>query len=135
MSSKYRFSGYASIYNFTDHKGDVVLHGAFNSDGSAKIIGLPVFLEHKPSQKIGTVEEYVLDSKGLYVAGTLEIPENLHRIISHSFLSIGFYAKKYYTSAMGIRYLREIELAEISFVARPANNKSLVIRIERVNSK
>lgn len=117
-----RIAGYAALFGVPDGARDVIVPGAFTRTLSARRDPLPLFWQHRPEQRIGTVELAEEDAKGLRVIARLDNPQSravaalLAREVNG--LSFGYRARGYQHTAQG-RVLREIELIEVSLVSHP----------------
>jgi Escherichia/Staphylococcus phage prohead protease len=134
------FSGYASIFGNTDRQNEVVVKGAFAST-------LPAFLKdgfgalnHEWSAlPIATISEAREDDRGLWVKGQFHsttdaqtartvVRERLERGKSVG-MSIGYKVKDDEFKD-GARFLKDLDLFEISLVSVPANAEALVVGIK-----
>ena len=126
------FSGYASVFNVKDSYNDCILPKAFSKSlfYSNK---LEVLWEHDPKKVIG-IAKVIEDKHGLYVEGNifLDAPyaKNAYNFINQNQLnhmSIGYKTNSYYKKN-GVRYIKEIDLKEISLVINPANRGAKIYR-------
>lgn len=117
-----RLAGYAALFGVPDGARDVIVPGAFTRTLAARREPLPLLWQHRPEQRIGTVELVEEDAKGLRVVARLDNPQSravaalLARQVNG--LSFGYRARSYHRTAQG-RVLQEIELIEISLVTHP----------------
>lgn len=134
------FSGHAVIWGERNAHNEIVERGAFT-----KTLALhraegtrPVMLwSHNRDEIIGVWEEVREDDKGLFVRGRLitEITggrETYERIKAGAVngLSIGFRMRPGgERRSAGIRYLREIDLVEISVVGQPSAGRARITSI------
>lgn len=124
-----RIAGYAALFGVPDGAHDVIVPGAFANTLAARREPLPLFWQHRPEQRIGTVELAEEDAKGLRVVARLDNPQSravaalLAREVNG--LSFGYRARGYRTSAQG-RVLEEIELIEVSLVTHPLQHGARV---------
>ncbi|WP_219894677.1 HK97 family phage prohead protease [Aquisediminimonas profunda] len=65
-----RFAGYAAIFDRPDSGGDIVRKGAF---AGAPAKGVPLFWQHDPAHRIGTIESLREDGRGLRVIGIANV--------------------------------------------------------------
>ena len=129
-----RFAGYASVFNVTDKCNDRILPGAF----SKSILlnnNLKLLWEHNPLHIIGEVKVKE-DKRGLYVNGTIDMDFvyafNAYNAIKNmdiNHMSIGYKTLDCYKRGR-IRYIKKVELCEISLVSRPANVSAKIYRLE-----
>jgi len=127
------FSGYAAVFSNEDKGGDIIVPGAFKKSIKAK---LPkVLWQHNPWEPVGAVTECREDEKGLYVKGQLPLTDSLvsGRLVPQlevnglDSLSIGYWPEVVeYDFDNDVRYLKEIDLLEISFVTFPMNERAKV---------
>lgn len=127
--------GYASVFNTApDSYGDVIAPGAYAKTLTA--LGkagrsLPLRYEHY--DVVGKWVDLREDRQGLVVKGELtpghSIAENVAASLRHGAvtgLSIGYRAIRASRDAKGIRTLEEIDLAEVSIVANPAQTEARI---------
>lgn len=128
----FTFEGYASTFGNVDLGDDVIVSGAFTKSLVTNS-AIPILWQHQMCEPIGVSIELIEDSKGLYIKAKLP-REDTHvqgRVIpqmkvgSIREMSIGFFTKD---SDMkeGVRYIKEIELFEVSLVTKAMNPKALV---------
>jgi HK97 family phage prohead protease len=138
--------GYASTFGNVDRHGDVITKGAFEG-GRSKI---PIFAMHNPSMAIGVgfVEE---DSKGLKIRMKLAVDnpdsETLRERAREYYamakegiiekMSVGFIPlerewKKRKVDGRDVptRYIKKVDLVEVSLVPIPANDKARVTTVK-----
>lgn len=117
-----RLAGYAALFGVADGARDVIVPGAFTRTLAARREPLPLFWQHRPEQRIGTVELAEEDAKGLRVIARLDNPQSravsalLAREVNG--LSFGYRARRYQRTAQG-RVLQDVELIEVSLVTHP----------------
>lgn len=131
--SKAYIEGYASVYNVVDYYGDAVVKGAFRKsvqEFNAGLKRLPMLYEHE--EPIGKIVLLSEDEVGLKVGAEIirGLPESEKAIKLLSAgvvngLSIG-YSVNEYDIVDGVRYLKNVDLWEISIVTFPANKHSTV---------
>ena len=121
-----RFAGYAALFDRPDRGGDIIRKGAFAAtlSGRASPAGLPLYLNHDPRQRIGTVASLAEDARGLRViaesdAGPVPIGQGL---------SFGYRVRAAARSPCGqYRELTQLDLIEVSLVARPMQPLARVV--------
>lgn len=125
MTGSVLIAGYAALFDVPDGARDTIRKGAFAraiaelQDGAP---ALPLYWQHRPEQRIGTVESIQEDDRGLRVIARVDRTESramellLRRAVSG--LSFGYRARGYHRAPTG-RVLEDIELLEISLVTRP----------------
>ncbi len=117
--------GYASLFGIEDLAGDVVRAGAFTrSLMRERNVGM--LLNHGGGRTAGRWTTIREDGRGLFVRGLVqdETPAGMAALAQIrdgrlSGLSIGFIARDWTPRVSRGRELREIDLREISLVARP----------------
>ena len=129
----FRFEGFASTFGNLDLDNDVILPGAFRESLKKRT---PVLLwQHKTGEPIGMPEEIFEDENGLILKGVLPKADDLVRgriipqmkIGSIKSMSIGFNIPTEGSFVEnGIRFIKTIELFEVSLVTFPANPMALV---------
>jgi uncharacterized protein len=131
------FYGYGSIFNNTDLGNDVVVSGAFTkSIARSGPKGVKLLYQHKSDMPIGVFEEIEEDEKGLKVKGRLALGTQagreayeLIKMGALDGLSIGFRVSpkgQEYDGKAKKRYIKEVDLMEISLVTFPMNPKARV---------
>lgn len=124
-----RIAGYAALFNIADGACDTICPGAFARSLAERSDPLPLYWQHRPTQRIGTVESVCEDNRGLRVIACVE---NIHsraaqllRSRAVTGLSFGYRARRYRMLAAG-RLLEDIELLEVSLVTHPLQPKARV---------
>ena len=133
------FEGYASTPD-KDLGNDIIEKGAFlkSLQNNPEVL---LLWQHNMSKPIGLSIELREDEKGLYIKGRLSIRTTLgkdasilleDRVIKE--MSIGYYAKE--TDMQdGIRYIKEVELIEVSLVTRAMNPKARIKSFNEIEFK
>jgi len=150
------FTGYASVFNGEpDSYGDIILPGAFAESvnkGGRNGNGIAFLWQHEPEDVLGVWTKIYEDSKGLFVEGQFAMDvgfsEDKYKLLKMGAikgLSIGYNFKHkddYYYEVdeeqNHIRYIKKVNLWEISLVTFPANisaNVSLVKKLENCNTE
>ncbi len=139
LDSYGRFAGYACVFNQPDIARDVVLPGAFAASLRRRPPAeIRLLWQHDATQPAGVWTQVKEDPYGLYAEGALILNSRVGR---ESFvqlcaraldgLSIGFYARKAWRDRRtGSRFLREIDLIEISLVTFPMHPQARVRRVQ-----
>jgi len=129
------FSGYASVFNGVDTYNDTIVPGAYKNTLTDRERPILMRWNHF-GPVIGKWNRYQEDEKGLYMEGELtpghSTAEDVAASMKHGTvdgLSIGFMVKDY-EEKYGIRYLKEIELREVSVVEEPADNMARVSEVK-----
>jgi HK97 family phage prohead protease len=136
------FEGYASVFGNADLGNDVVVEGAFaKSIARRGAKGVKMLYQHDAKQPIGVYDEITEDERGLRVKGRLALGTQRGREVYELMkmgaidgLSIGYRvdAKGYdYDDKGKRRYLKSVDLMEISAVTFPMNPKA---RVQAVKS-
>lgn len=128
------FSGYGSVFDVVDSYQDAVVRGAFSESISNR---MPALLwQHNSDFPIGIFTDVREDSLGLYVKGQLNLEvqkgREAYSLLKQgaiSGLSIGFRTIEE-ESENDIRYLKKIDLWEVSLVTFPANQSATVTSVK-----
>ncbi len=139
------FRGYASTFGVRgskpDAKRDVVLAGAFGKSiqqGGHTGNGIALLWQHETHNPIGVWNSLVEDKRGLKVEGQLALgvqqgkeAHELLKIGAINGLSYGFDVLDYEKDEKSdVRYLKEVDLWEISPVTFPANVRARVTQVK-----
>lgn len=119
MTGPVLIEGYGAIFGVEDLSGDIVRAGAFAR--SLKAGGLPeMLLQHRSGTRAGRWVRVFEDGRGLFVRGMVE-NDGAQRLLDGGLdgLSIGFRPRLWKPRPGGGRDLIDLELIEISLVARP----------------
>ena len=144
VSEEGAFEGYASVFDVTDHDGDVIVKGAFNNSIQkyADNGKMPKMLwQHNPSIIIGKFTDMKEDERGLYVKGQLitevEKGKEAYTLMKEGVLdamSVGFNIVNAKKSAGG-RQIDDLDLWEISVVTWGANPDALISSVKSIECK
>lgn len=140
------FKGYASTFGGKpDSYGDVIVRGAFKDTlekGGRNGFGIAMLWQHENHSPIGTWLEISEDEKGLPVVGKLtkgvtQAEEAILLLKDKALrgLSIGYNVDRdgyEYDDKKKIRYLKKIELWEISLVTFPANIRARITTVKAI---
>ena len=138
------FRGYGSTFGGKpDAYGDVVMPGAFSKSleaGGHNGTGVAMLWHHDSREPIGNWLELAEDKKGLKVVGQLirEVPtgDKAYQLLKRkalNFMSIGYDSiVKEYDDRKKIRYLKEVDLWEISLVTFPANLRARITVVKMI---
>ena len=128
-----RFAGYAALFGIRDAGRDTIRRGAFSETLAAWNSGrdgpLPLYWQHRPDQRIGSIEEVAEDQRGLRVIGVIDNPDGgaaaalKRRTVTG--LSFGFRARNF-TRDVSRRELQAVDLFEISLVTHPMQHGARV---------
>jgi len=126
-----KFEGYASVFNGVDSYGDTILPGAYKATLTNRKSPILMLYGHNPGRVIGKWSELREDERGLFVRGEFtpgnsdaqDVYANV-KFEAVSGLSIGFMVPQGGADAKedGGRYLKSIDLLEISIVSMPADD-------------
>lgn len=137
------FRGYGAIFGIKDSHSDVIMPGAFTKTlaaGGRNRSGVAMLYQHDFRRPIGVWNLLAEDRKGLKVEGQLAIKTKdggdtyeLMKLGALKGLSIGYDAIIHeFDSKKKIRYLKEVELWEISPVTFGANIKASVTAVKEL---
>jgi HK97 family phage prohead protease len=133
--------GYGSTYGNVDFGKDVVVPGAFAKcieQMKASGRNCKMLWQHKTDMPIGVWTEITESEKGLYLKGNLLLDTQMGREAyallkagAIDGLSIGYGVKNYsIDTKTGIRFLKELDLYEVSLVTFPMNEKATVTSVK-----
>ena len=123
-----RIAGYAALFHRRDAGGDIILPGAFAASLASLPGPLPLLSEHRPPQRIGTVERIGEDGRGLRVVARLDPASRAAALVAGGSLrglSFGYRAKAYRIDGQ-TRLLSAVDLFEISLVNYPLQARARV---------
>ena len=137
------FKGYGSIFGNKDSHSDVVMPGAFTKTllkGGRNGTGVAMLYQHDSRRPIGVWNMLAEDKKGLKVEGQLAMKTQdgqetyeLMKMGALKGLSIGYDSKIYeWDEKKKIRYLKEVDLWEISPVTFGANLRATVTSVKEL---
>ncbi|MGK2903590.1 MAG: HK97 family phage prohead protease [Mycobacterium sp.] len=134
------FIGFASVFDNLDADGDVVRRGAFAKSLSSDQV-TPLIWEHQssdPRAYVGEILEAVETAEGLRIKGRFDLDDEFGRAAYRnvkarrvSGLSIGYAIRDATKTAAG-NELTDLELIEVSVVARGANDRALIGAVKSV---
>lgn len=131
------FQGYGSIFGNKDLGNDIIVEGAFaKSIGRKGAKSVKLLYQHKSDEPIGVFDEIIEDKRGLKVKGRLAMGtqrgREVHELMKMGALdglSIGYRVDPKgveYDDKGKIRYIKSVDLMEISAVTFPMNPKARV---------
>lgn len=133
------FRGLAATWQLDRH-GDVIERGAFAKSlaaWAARGARVPLLWQHDHAEPIGALRKATETDEGLDVEGELVLAlsnaKRAHALAKSGALamSIGFTIPKGATETRsGVRFIREIDLAEVSLVSVPANPGAVVREVK-----
>ncbi|MBO9715068.1 HK97 family phage prohead protease [Sphingomonas sp.] len=119
-----RFAGYAAVFDAADRGGDVVRRGAFRVRGA-----VPLLWQHGGAP-VGKVEWLAEDSRGLRVIGRVEDAGLAEAVARGAVTGLSFGYRVQAARAGRVRELLQVELVEVSLVARPMQPLARVHAVE-----
>lgn len=136
----FTFEGYASTFGNVDLGDDIIVAGAFKAS-LEKNSEVPVLWQHKMAEPIGKSIQLFEDANGLYIKANLPKDDTLvsgrvipqMKIGSIKEMSIGFFSIEDEVKE-GFRYIKEIELFEVSLVTKAMNPQALVNAFKSMDS-
>ena len=131
------FTGYGSIFGNKDLGNDIVVEGAFaKSIGQKGAKAVKLLYQHRQDEPIGVFDEIIEDRRGLKVKGRLAMGTQRGREVYELMkmgaldgLSIGYRVDPKgveYDEKGKRRYLKSVDLMEISAVTFPMNPRARV---------
>lgn len=129
-----RFAGYAAIFGRRDSGGDIIRKGAFKR-ALERAEDVPLLWQHKAGAVLGKIEHLSEDSRGLRVIATIGAGTDAQRagqlLESGTLDGLSFgYRVREATGEGGRRELIELDLVEVSLVAKPMQAKARVHAVE-----
>lgn len=119
-----RFAGYAAVFDWPDKGGDVIRPGAFRT-ALERVGEVPLLWQHKGAP-VGRIEHLSEDRRGLRVIARIadaRIGEMVRRGLRG--LSFGYRVREA-RSGGSLRELLDLDLVEVSLVARPMQPRAKV---------
>ena len=139
---KMAFEGYGSIFGNVDSYKDVVVKGAFKETLQDKQGKLKILWQHKWDEPIGKIIEAKEDNIGLWIKAELSDTEKgreAYTLLKDGVideLSIGYsIIEDEYDRDKGIRYLKALELFEVSCVSFAANSQAIVTSVKSLKDR
>ena len=124
-----RLAGYAALFDIADAGRDTIRKGAFERTLATRKEPLPLLWQHRPDQRIGTVEVATEDARGLRVIARIDKPQSRGAALlankAVSGLSFGYRARAARHDDNG-RELTAIDLFEVSLVTPPLQHGARV---------
>ncbi len=130
-----RIFGYASVFNVRDEQGDVIMPHAFQTSVKDPK-DVKMLLHHKNDAVIGHWTRLTEDANGLYVEGEINLESDIgleafimvEQGLCKS-LSVGFQVLESSIN-LDTRYIKDVDLREISIVNFPANPMTMLDSIK-----
>jgi HK97 family phage prohead protease len=130
--------GYGAVFGNKDSYNDILVKGAFAEGMGRKV---KMLWQHDPAQPIGVWDEMSEDDNGLRMKGRFAMNTakgreayELVKMGAIDGLSIG-YRTKDADDKDGARYLKSVDLFEVSLVTMPANDKATVTSIKNITTR
>ena len=131
------FRGYAIIWDNVDRSNEVAVKGCF-SECLSENPKIKMQWQHDTSELIGSYTEVKEDDKGLYCVGRINLAtargKEAYALLKAGdidSLSIGYTVKSDdYDRQKNVRYLRKLELYEISLVSVPCNPLATITEVK-----
>ena len=131
------FEGYASTFGNVDKGNDIVVNGAFKKSLRRRPFNkVKLLYQHRTDEPIGVFNNMKEDKSGLLVEGQLAMGTQrgretfeLMKMGALDAMSIGFKADpraQVYDEKRRRRYLKDIDLMEVSLVTFPMNDKAVI---------
>ena len=123
-----RFAGYAAVFDWPDKGGDVVRAGAFRR-ALARAGEVPLLWQHKGAA-IGRIEHLSEDRRGLRVIARIA-DARVGELVRRGLRGLSFgYRVREARSGGSLRELLDLDLVEVSLVARPMQPRARVHAVE-----
>lgn len=129
------FIGWASTFGNVDSQGDRVVRGAFAKSLASDTV-VPIAWEHQtsdPRNLVGQIKSARETDEGLEIHAALDLDTEFgqaaYRAVKArrvSSLSIGYAVRHAVKAADGAQELTDVDLMEVSLVARPANDRATI---------
>lgn len=119
-----RFAGYAAVFDRIDRGGDVVRSGAIRVPAH-----VPLLWQHR-GQPVGRIERVEADATGLRVIGAVDDPALAKLVAAKAIDGLSFGYRVRAALSGRVRELTDVDLVEISLVARPMQPLARVHAVE-----
>jgi len=119
-----RFAGYAAVFDRVDRGGDVVRKGAIRVPGA-----VPLLWQHRGSP-VGRIEQVAADDRGLRVIGAIDDARLAGLVAAKAVDGLSFGYRVRAATRDRVRELTDLDLVEISLVARPMQPLARVHAVE-----
>lgn len=133
--------GHGAVFGNVDFGFDRIEKGAFKEFLKSNDEPVPMLWQHMSSEPIGVWDDLKEDSKGLYMAGQINLEvqkgreaRSLTKQGAISGLSIGYRAVDYHYEDE-VRVLKKLELHETSLVTFPMNPAARVVSAKNMTRK
>lgn len=126
-----RFAGYAALFGRADKSGDVVRKGAFAAS-LRRVPDVPLLWQHKSGAVVGRIEHLSEDKRGLRVIAAVRDARAAELVASGALDGLSFgYRVRAAREGRGRRELVEVDLVEVSLVAKPMQPQARVHAVEK----
>ena len=119
-----RFAGYAAVFDRADRGGDVVRSGAIRLPAA-----IPLLWQHRGAP-VGRIERAEADDRGLRVIGAIDDPRLAALVAARAIDGLSFGYRVRAARRGAFRELTDIDLIEVSLVARPMQPLARVHAVE-----
>lgn len=123
-----RFAGYAAVFDRVDRGGDVVRAGAIRLPAD-----VPLLWQHRGAP-IGRIERAEADAKGLRVIGAVEDAKLAALVAARAVYGLSFGYRVRGAVRGQVRELTDLDLIEVSLVARPMQPLARVHAVESTDN-
>lgn len=131
------FAGYASVFNVEDNQHDIILPGAFSDTIAERKGDIKLLWQHNVGEPIGYFTNIQEDEHGLFVEGLLLLDvaraKEAYALLKSGAvkgMSIGYNVVISEYDSKGVRYIKQVDLWEISLVTFPANEHAEVLHVK-----
>lgn len=124
MNQPVRFAGYAAVFDRVDRGGDVVRGGAFRLPAA-----VPLLWQHG-GRPVGRIERVEEDATGLRVIGAVDDPRLARLVAARAIDGLSFGYRVRAAQRGRVREITDLDLVEISLVARPMQPLARVHAVE-----
>lgn len=123
-----RFAGYAAVFDWPDKGGDVIRAGAFRR-ALERRGDVPLLWQHK-GKAVGAIEHLSEDKRGLRVIARIA-DARVRELVRQGLRGLSFgYRVREATTGGTLRELTDLDLVEVSLVARPMQPRARVHAVE-----
>ena len=119
-----RFAGYAAVFDRVDRGGDVVREGAIRLPAE-----VPLLWQHR-GRPVGRIERVAADARGLRVIGAVDDPQLAALVAAKAVDGLSFGYRVRAARQGRCREITDLDLVEISLVARPMQPLARVHAVE-----
>ena len=124
VRGRLRFAGYAAVFDRVDRGGDVVRAGAIRVPTD-----VPLLWQHR-GEPVGRIERVEADETGLRVIGAVDDPRLAQLVAAKAVDGLSFGYRVRAARRGRVREITDLDLVEISLVARPMQPLARVYAVE-----